>query len=57
MRVQDRSFAGLLVIEGLDQATVRTAFEQLVRAVPSVDVGGRVPIYGYLFSLDRRQLP
>lgn len=56
MRAQDRSFTGLLLIEGLDQAAVRTAVEQLVTAVPAIGVAGSVPMYTYFFGLDRRQL-
>jgi hypothetical protein len=56
MRAQDRSFTGLLLIEGLDQAAVRIAVEQLVTVVPAIGVAGSVPLYAYFFGLDRRQL-
>ncbi len=56
MREQDRSFTGLLVIEGLDQAAVRVAVEQLATAVPAVGVADAVTLYAYFFGLDRRQL-
>ncbi len=56
MRAQDRSFTGLLVIEGLDKAAIRSAVEQLVAAMPAVGVVSSVPLYAYFFSLDRRQL-
>ena len=56
MRAHDRSFTGLLVIEGLDQAAVRTAVEQLATTVPAVGVADAMTLYGYFFGLDRRQL-
>ena len=56
MRAHDHSFTGLLVIEGLDQAAVRAAVEQLVTTVPAVGVADSVPLYAYLFGLDGRQL-
>jgi len=57
MRAQDRSFTGLLVIEGLDQEAVRTVVGQLITAAPGVAVADSVPLYGYIYGLDRRQLP
>lgn len=56
MRAQDRSFTGLLVIEGLDQTAVRTAVEQLATVMPPIGVLGSAPLYAYLFGLERRQL-
>jgi len=56
MRADDRSFAGLLLIEGLDQAAVRTAVERLVAMVPALGVARSMPLYAYLYGLDRRQL-
>jgi hypothetical protein len=56
MRAQDRSFTGLLVIEGLDQVAVRSAVEQLATAMPVVGVADAVPMYTYFYGLDRRQL-
>jgi hypothetical protein len=57
MRAEDRSFTGLLVIEGLDQTAVGTAVELLANAAPAICVNSNVPLYAYFFGLDRRQLP
>jgi hypothetical protein len=56
MRAEDRSFTGLLVIEGLDQPAVRTALELLANAAPAIGVTSSVPLYAYFFGLDRRHL-
>ena len=56
MRAQDRSFTGLLMIEGLDQAALRGAVAQLVTAMPAVGLAGSVPLYAYFYGLDRRHL-
>lgn len=56
MRAQDRSFTGLLLIEGLDHQAVRTAVDRLASEVPVVGPAAGVPLYGCIFGLDRRQL-
>jgi hypothetical protein len=50
MRTDDRSFEGLLVIEGLDEPAIRTALGTL--AAPPSDP----TIYSTVFALDRRLL-
>lgn len=56
MRAQDRSFTGLLLIEGLDQAAVRVAVDRLASAMPAVGPAAGVALYACFFGLDRRQL-
>ncbi len=57
MRAQDRTFAGLLLIEGLDQPAVRAAVDQLASAMPAIGAADGVALYSFCFGLDRRQLP
>ena len=57
MRAQDRTFAGLLLIEGLDQPAVRATVDQLASAMPAMGAADGVPLYSFCFGLDRRQLP
>jgi len=54
MRTRDRSFNGLLLIEGLDEAAVKTAASNLAARVPRNIAPA--PIYTTIFALDRRLL-
>jgi hypothetical protein len=56
MRGQDRTFAGLLIAEGLDQPAVRAAVDHLTSAMPGIGEAGEVPLYGLVFALDRSEL-
>jgi hypothetical protein len=53
MRTEDRSFAALLLVEGLDAAAIRAALAAAMRdRPPSADL----TIYQTIFSLDRSGL-
>jgi hypothetical protein len=54
MRTQDSSFDGLLLIEGLDEAAVKSAANNLAERAPKRNAP--VPIYTTIFALDRRLL-
>jgi hypothetical protein len=54
MRTRDSSFDGLLLIEGLDEAAVKTAASNLAARAPKLNAPA--PIYTTIFSLDRRLL-
>jgi hypothetical protein len=56
MRAHDRTFTGLLLIEGLDQPAVRTAVDRLASAMPAIGAVDGVPLYTFFFGLDRREL-
>ena len=58
MREKDESFAGLLLIEGLDEAAVRDALWHL-RAAHKFEPGAidTLPLYRLFFSLPKRLLP
>jgi hypothetical protein len=57
LRDQDRSFDGLLVIEGLDAASVRHAAAALAQVRPALAGEARNPtVYETVFSLDKRML-
>ncbi len=53
----DRSFAGMLLIEGLDEAAVKEAIKRLQEVAPKIErsspVGAR--IYGQVFGLEKRR--
>ena len=55
MRVGDRSFDGLLLIEGLDAPAVRAAIE-LAGTRLRIAGSGDATIYATIFALDRRAL-
>ena len=57
MRAQDRSFRGLLLIEGLDGGAVRACLNRLPTFAPDLDPPTAEPIYVGFFGLDRRGLP
>ena len=59
MRTEDRSFGGLLLIEGLDEAAVREALSGLRAIAPQFDSEAieKLPLYTVLFGLHRRLLP
>jgi hypothetical protein len=56
MRSQDGTFAGLLVIEGLDETSVRNAFWRLPSLAPQLNrrLIEELPLYAICFNLDRR---
>jgi hypothetical protein len=54
MRTKDKSFDGLLLIEGLDEAAVKTAASNLAARMPRTNAPA--PVYTTIFALDRRQL-
>lgn len=59
MRNKDSTFAGLLVVEGLDETSVRNALWRLPLLAPQLNrpVTEEVPLYAICFNLDRRLLP
>jgi hypothetical protein len=59
MRSEDATFAGLLVIEGLDETSVRDALRRLPSLAPQLDrrLIEEPPLYAICFNLDRRLLP
>jgi len=59
MRSKDGTFAGLLVIEGLDEISIRDAHWRLPSLAPHLDRGliEELPLYALCFTLDRRLLP
>src|SRR4051794_6827457 len=54
MRRQEGSFAGLLVIEALDEASLRTALRAAAEIAPQTIPLGEVEIYRGMFALDAR---
>jgi hypothetical protein len=58
MRSADDSFAGLLLIEGLEEASLRDALWRLRAIAPELDAARieAVPLYGLRFNLHRRLL-
>jgi len=59
MRSEDSTFAGLLVIEGLDQTSVRNALWRLPSLAPQLNrhLTEELPLYAICFNLDRGLLP
>jgi hypothetical protein len=59
MRSNDGSFAALLLIEGLDEASVRNALHHVRATLPPDDHGAidALPLYRLAFSLPKRHLP
>ena len=59
MRKQDDSFAGLLLVEGLDEAAVRDALWRLRSLQPTLDTGSieELPLYRLFFSLPKTLVP
>src|SRR6266566_6494929 len=59
MRSKDGTFAGLLVVEGLDETSVRNALWRLPLLAPQLDhhLIEEQPLYAMCFNLDRRLLP
>jgi len=58
MRANDGSFAALLLIEGLDEAAVRTALHRARKELPAEDHAAidALPLYRLAFSLPKRLL-
>jgi hypothetical protein len=55
MRKDDRIFAGLVIIEALDEASLRGALRQATEAAPELFGGANAPeIYLGMFALDAR---
>lgn len=59
LRRADDSFAGLLLIEGLDETSVRAALWRLRSLAPGIEARPveELPLYALRFNLDRRLLP
>ena len=59
MRTEDRSFGGLLIIEGLDEAAVRAALSRLKTIAPQfgAEEFAALPLYTMFFGMHRRLLP
>ena len=59
LRRADDSFAGLLLIEGLDEISVRNALWRLRSLAPEIEARPveELPLYALRFNLDRRLLP
>jgi hypothetical protein len=59
MRAKDDTFAGLLLIEGFDEASLRGALPRLQSVAPQLKAGpaDALPLYADCFSLHRRLLP
>lgn len=58
IRNKDNSFAGLLLVEGLDEQSVRNALLYLRSLVPQeIDAIEELPLYRLFFSLPKRLLP
>jgi hypothetical protein len=59
MRSKDATFAGLLLIEGLDETSVRNALWRLPSLAPQLNrrLIEELPLYAICFNLDRRLLP
>ncbi|SRR6266436_462439 len=59
MRSKDSTFAGLLVIEGLDETSVRNALWRLPSLARQLSrrLTEDLPLYAICFNLDRRLLP
>ena len=55
MRQQEGVFAGLLIIEALDEASLRSALRRLAEIAPQIVAGvGEPEIYRSIFALDAR---
>ncbi len=59
MRRNDGSFAALVLVEGLDEAAVRSALHHLRASLPAEDHGAldALPLYRLAFNLPKRLLP
>ena len=59
LRRADDSFAGLLLIEGLDETSLRNALWRLRSLAPGIDARAveALPLCALRFALDRRLLP
>ena len=54
MRQQEGFFAGLLIIEALDEASLRSALRAAAEIAPHFIPGGKPEIYRGIFALDAR---
>jgi hypothetical protein len=54
MRRQEGFFAGLLIIEALDEASLRSALRAVAELAPQTIPGGEPEIYRGIFALDAR---
>jgi hypothetical protein len=59
MRSRDGTFAGLIVVEGFDETSVRHALWRVPSLIPHLDrrLIEELPLYAICFNLDRRLLP
>ena len=53
LRAQDQSFAALLLVEGLDQASIRRALAAVPQALPHGTQAQDVALYAYMFGLEK----
>jgi len=54
MRKDDRIFAGLLIIEALDEAALRGAWREAASLAPDIGAIGEPEVYQGMFALDAR---
>ncbi|WP_428249714.1 hypothetical protein [Ferrovibrio sp.] len=57
LRDQDRSFAALLLIEGLDQAALQSALAKHAARLQHAGTAMRDPLYSFMFALNGRRWP
>lgn len=57
LREQDRSFAALLLIEGLDQAALQSALAKHAAQLQQAGAAIREPLYSFMFGLNGRRWP
>jgi hypothetical protein len=59
LRSEDGTFAGILMIDGLDETSVRIALRRLPSLAPQLNgcLIEELPLYAICFNLDRRLLP
>jgi hypothetical protein len=54
MRKDEGIFAGLLLIEALDEAALRSAWREAARLAPDIGAAGEPEVYQGMFALDAR---
>jgi hypothetical protein len=54
MRKDEGIFAGLLIIEALDEAALRGAWREAARLAPDIGAAGEPEVYQAMFTLDAR---
>lgn len=56
LRRDDRSFAGLILIEGLDESAVARTVERLALVAPHLSAAAGAPLYRQVFGLEKRMI-